>query len=409
VGNRTAVPAIASIITAAFMGSVIVTPLYSLYQAKFGFSEITLTLVYAVYVVGNVLALLVFGQISDQIGRKRVTVPALALAAGSALVFLFAQGTGWLFAGRLLIGIVVGVLSGTGTAWLAERFGPQRRPTATVTAATANLIGIAVGPLLGGLLAQYAPAPLKLTFVVYLGVLAIVALAIARTPDPVARPVTSVRDLRVRPRVGVPRDRMHAFAAPAVTGFVIFALGGLYFALIPGVVIRDLHVRNVAVGGFIVCELGVCSALLIVFGRRLRPALAMTCGLLVLLPAVALVVIAQAAGSMPVLLIATAFAGVAMGLGYRGSLEVVNQIAPDERRAEVVSSYLIACFVGNAVPVIGVGVLTTATDPLIASGVFAGTVGALAIAALAWHRYDSRATLASASSEAADRTTAKAR
>src|SRR3954467_15504920 len=49
--------AISSIITVAFAGSVLVTPLYSLYQHKFGFSEITLTLVYAVYAVGNVVAL----------------------------------------------------------------------------------------------------------------------------------------------------------------------------------------------------------------------------------------------------------------------------------------------------------------------------------------------------------------
>src|SRR3954451_2810093 len=139
---------VASIITTAFLGSVIVTPLYSLYQRKFGFSEITLTLVYAIYVVGNVAALLFFGQISDNLGRKRVALPALGLAGVSALVFVFAQGTAWLYAGRLLIGLVVGILSGTGTAWLAEQFGPGRRSDATVTAAVANLTGIAIGPVL---------------------------------------------------------------------------------------------------------------------------------------------------------------------------------------------------------------------------------------------------------------------
>src|SRR5436305_6222945 len=81
----TTVLAVASVITAAFMGSVIVTPLYSLYQRKFGFSEITLTLIYAVYVVGNVVALLLIGQISDNVGRKRVALPALGLATASAL------------------------------------------------------------------------------------------------------------------------------------------------------------------------------------------------------------------------------------------------------------------------------------------------------------------------------------
>jgi hypothetical protein len=280
----------------------------------------------------------------------------------------------------------VGILSGTGTAWLAEHFGPSARPAATVTAATANLAGIAVGPLVGGALAQYAPAPLVLPFVVYVVLLAVVVVAVVKTNDTRQSRIGTLRDLRVRPRIGVPRDRLGSFAAPAVTGFVTFALGGLYFALIPGIVIRDLHVDNVAVGGLIVFELGIVAAVCIVLGRRIPPSTAMTSGLLVLLPAVALVVAAQGARSMLLLLLATACAGVTMALGYRGSLEVVNQIASDDRRAEVVSSYYIACFVGNAVPVIGLGVLTTLADPFIASVAFAATIGALSISALTWHR-----------------------
>jgi MFS family permease len=375
------VVAVASIVTTAFMGSVIVTPLYPLYQNEFGFSDVTLTLIYAVYVVGNVAALLLFGQISDRAGRKRVTVPALGLACVSALLFLFAQGTAWLFAGRLSIGLAVGILSGTGTAWLAELYGPTDRSNATVTAAAANMVGIAVGPLLGGVLAEYAPAPLTLPFVAYLLALVVVAAAILRTPEP--RRHTLGR-LRIRPRIGVPRDRWRPFIAPAVTGFVIFALGGLYFALIPGIVRRDLHESNVAVSGLIVFALGAFAAAGVVLARRLRPVTAMASGLVCLLPAVALVVAAQVAGSMPLLLLAAALAGVTMALGYRGSLEVVNAIAPDDRRAEVVSSYFIACFVGNSVPVIGIGVLSTLTGPVVASVAFACTVGAMSVAALAW-------------------------
>jgi predicted MFS family arabinose efflux permease len=382
-----ALVAIASVITVAFAGSVIVTPLYALYQQKFDFSEITLTLVYAVYVVGNIVALLLFGQASDQIGRKRVAMPALLLAALGALLFMLARGTAFLFAARLLIGLAVGVASGTGTAWLADEFGPADRSTATVSAATANLAGIALGPLLGGLLAEYAPWPLTLPFIVYIAILAVVAVAVSRVSGSRPAEVERVRDVRVRPRVGVPRELVGAFAAPAVCGFVTFALGGLYFALIPGVVIRDLHNPNVAVGGAVVAELAAIAALVIVVSRRLRPSVAMTSGLLLLLPAVGLVVAAQAAGSMALLLVATAVAGVTMALGYRGSLQVVNEIAPDERRAEVTSSYYIACFVGNSVPVIGLGVLSTLTHPLTGSIVFAATIAALSVAAVLWRHF----------------------
>jgi len=162
---------------------------------------------------------------------------------------------------------------------------------------------------------------------------------------------------------------------------------GLYFALIPGIVIRDLHEHNLAVGGLIVFELGAIGAALIVLGRRLRPITAMTSGLISLLPAVAMIVTAQAAESM-LLLIGTAFGGVTLALGYRGSLEIGNQIAPDDQRAEFVSTYFIACFIGNSIPVIGIGLLSTLTDPLTASIVFACTVAALSIAVLVSRRLD---------------------
>jgi MFS family permease len=191
-----------------------------------------------------------------------------------------------------------------------------------------------------------------------------------------------LRELRVHLRLGVPRDRLAAFAPPAVAGFVTFALGGLYFALIPTIVIKELHESNIAVGALLVFELGGVALAVNVLARRLSAAASMTGGLLALLPAVALLVVAQTVRSMPVLVVASALAGVVLALGYRGSLQVVNAIAPDERRAEVVSSYLIAVFVGNAVPVIGVGVLSTLVDPFAATVAFAAVVGTLAVAAL---------------------------
>jgi hypothetical protein len=86
----------------------------------------------------------------------------------------------------------------------------------------------------------------------------------------------------------------------------------------------------------------------------------------------------------------TGIAGVAVGMGYRGSLQVVNEIAPEDRRAEVVSAYFIACFIGNSVPVIGVGVLASVTNSLVASITFACTIAAFAIGTLLRFRTTTR-------------------
>jgi len=88
-----ATAAAAATIAVLFAGSTILTPLYVIYKQQFGFSQITLTTIYAVYVVGNLAALLWFGRISDSLGRRRTALPAMAVAIIGALVFLFAQGT----------------------------------------------------------------------------------------------------------------------------------------------------------------------------------------------------------------------------------------------------------------------------------------------------------------------------
>jgi hypothetical protein len=67
----------------------------------------------------------------------------------------------------------------------------------------------------------------------------------------------------------------------------------------------------------------------------------------------------------------SSLSGVSGRLGYRGSLEAVNRISPSDRRSEVVSSYLVAVYAGNSVPVIGIGLLSAITASLVAHKVFA--------------------------------------
>jgi MFS family permease len=102
----------------------------------------------AVYVVGNVIALLIFGRLSDQIGRRRVAIPAVGLAAAGTLLFLLARGVAWLVMARVLSGLAVGCAAGTATAWVADLLGPAQRLRASVFASSANFAGIAIGPLI---------------------------------------------------------------------------------------------------------------------------------------------------------------------------------------------------------------------------------------------------------------------
>jgi MFS family permease len=386
-GSVLAITIVAAELAAIFLGAILPTPLYPLYREAFGFSGVTLTLIYAVYVLGNLMALLFFGRLSDQIGRRNVSLPAIGVAILSAIVFAAASGTPWLFAGRALSGFATGLVSGAATAWVAELYTGSKRGGAARIAAAANFFGNAAGPLLSGLLAQLAPLPLRLPFYVYLAVLFAVGAAILVPPETVKTP-RAWRDVELRPRLGVPPNIRLPFISPAVAGFCTFSLIGFYSALIPNVLGDSLHLHAPVVAGVIVCALFGIAAITVLLTGRLGSQATMFGALAVLLPSVWLLVGAEIFRSFPILVIAAAVGGVAGGLGYRGSLEVINHISPADRRSEIVSTYLIALFAGNSLPVIGVGVLSTMTDALVAHITFAAVISALAgIAALAGIKY----------------------
>jgi MFS family permease len=115
---------------------------------------------------------------------------------------------------------------------------------------------------------------------------------------------------------------------------------------------------------------------------KLRSRTAMRAGLWLLVPSAGLLVLSESLHALGVLFAASALGGVAGALGYRGSLQLVTELAPEDRRAELVSSYYVVGFSGNAVPVIGVGVLGAASSPMVAHASFGALIALFAIAAL---------------------------
>jgi MFS family permease len=390
-GRTATVVAVATLIGVLFAGSTVVTPLYVIYERQFGFSQVTLTLIYAAYVIGNLAALLVFGRISDQIGRRRTAMTATVIAIIGALVFLFAHGIASLYVGRVLSGLAIGIGAGTGTAWLSELIAESDKSRATVVATSANFAGLGIGAVIAGLLADYAPHPLRTPFIVYLAALLTIGILLAFAGETVPRPLDAVRNISLRPRAAVPKAIRTALVAPAVTGFGAMALVAFFAALVPSVLANELHETSHAVAGAVFLELAAMVAIVIALTRSLSSRSAMLSALGLMLPSVALIVAAQFRGSIALMLAATALCGVAVGLGYRGSLQVVNQIAPEDRRAEVVSAYFICGFLGNALPVIGIGVISTLASPRLASLVFAAMIAAFAATALGFGlRYSDR-------------------
>ncbi|HEX4792366.1 MAG TPA: MFS transporter [Humisphaera sp.] len=366
---------------AIYLISTIPTPLYAIYQERFGFSQIMLTLIYAVYVVGTTAAMFFLGRVSDQIGRRPVVLVSLGIVAASAFCFIAARGVVWLFAARALSGLAIALASGATAAWILELEPAKDKARAARITTAANLLGLGVGALAAGLLAEYAPSPLVLSYVVFLVVLLPISWLSARLPETI-KDAEPMEKISMRPRIGVPRDLWMRFLPPAVAAFAVLSVMGFYSALIPTLLSGALQNKNHAVAGAVVAELFVLGTFAVASFPQLGERAGLMISLALLLPSIGALLASEAMHSMWLLIAATVIGGVSTAVGFQYSLEAVNKMAPKEKRSEIISMYMIFCYAGVSLPVVGIGVLSTWMRPLIADAIFAGVVGVLVIASL---------------------------
>jgi MFS family permease len=361
------------------LGTTLPTPLYGLYRERFGFSELMITVIFATYAAGVIASLLLFGRLSDQIGRRRMLLPGLALAALSAIAFLLADGLALLLVGRVLAGLAAGIFTGTATATLVDLAGPQRREKATLTATIANMGGLGCGPLLAGLLAQWAGSPLRLPFWVYLALLVPAAIGIWAMPEPVA----ATSRLRLRPQaLTVPTEMRTTFVEAALAGFAGFAVLGLFTAVAPAFLGQELGVTSPAVVGLVVFAVFAASMVGQALLEQVPESAPMPAGCVALIAGMGLLALGLALPSLALLVLGGVVAGLGHGLAFRAGLTAVNTSAPAERRAAVASSFFVVMYVAISLPVIGVGVLAQATGLRTAGLTFATVVAAVAVVVL---------------------------
>lgn len=363
-------------------GTNLATPLYHGYAERFGFSPLTLTLIFAAYVAALIPSLLVAGPPADTAGSRAVLIPAIALAVLGSLAFALAQGTAWLFAARVLQGVAIGTASGALTAALTALEPQGRRHRAALVSTAASMGGLGLGPVLAGLMAQYGPAPQVLPFAVEIALLVPAAAVIAALPAPrEAKPSPT----RWRPRrPTLPAHMRGVFAASAVPAFLAFAVIGLFLTLIPTYIATLARSGNLLLAGAAVALMLACS-IAAQFAGYGRPARALQRrGLPLLAAGLVLLALTRVVSSLPLLLASSAFAGAGQGLVFLGGLTAVNQHAPPERRADILSTFYVVIYLGVGVPVIGVGFLANVIGLLPAVQWFAAVAALLCLTVPLW-------------------------
>jgi MFS family permease len=357
------------------------TPLYAVYRERFGFSSAVLTLIFATYAVVLVPSLLLFGQLSDRLGRRRVIAAGLGLAMLGLALFAAARGTAWLFVARAVQGLSVGAITGAATAGLVELEPDGDRRRAALLSVLAQAGGCAAGPLTAGALAQWAPEPRVLCYLVALVVIAAAAVAALSIPEPAT---TNGRWQIQRP--SVPPAIRVGFARASLTGAAVWAVAALFLSVVPSYAAKLLDTGDLALLGAIAATMLAtsCATQVLASGRaaaaRAQPAglALLACGLLAL-------VLAFPLHSLPTVLAAAVLAGAGHGLAFLGAQTEVNHLAPDERRGEVTAAFMSCIYGGVAISVIGVGVVSSSVSLYTAVAAFAIAIGGTAIVTAGWH------------------------
>jgi MFS family permease len=340
--------------------SAVPTPLYSIYQQRDHFSTFMITVVYAVYAVGVIVSLFLGGHVSDWVGRRRVLVPAILVNVLSAVLFIAMPSLAGLLVARIVSGVSVGLTTGTASAYLAElHLGAGGSPTGRrpqIVATASNLGGIGVGPLGAGLLAQFVPSPLVMPYVIFGGVLVVLAVATAIAPETADRP--NPRPTWRPQRVAIPAHARGTFFAAAAAGAAAFAVYGVFNSLMPGFLAGTMHETSYAVAGAIAFAAFASGALAQIALGSAGVALTLRTAVPVTVAGLILFTLGMWLPSLPVFVIGGIITGAGSGLVVRGSLVAAAGTAPPESRAEVLAGYFLGAYVGLSVPVIALGIAT---------------------------------------------------
>lgn len=335
-------------------GSNQITPMLLVYRHELGLSTGTLEAMFGLYALGLIPGLLLAGPLSDGIGRRKVVMPAagLSLAASLALV-AGAHSVALLFVGRLMAGVSSGAVFAAGTAWLRETSLPPRgtadRDATARRAAVAMTGGFALGPLVSGLLAQWAPASTTLPYLPHIALMSVVLLSLVKLPETVE--VGSQRAVRLRvPGMRAPRFR--GVVVPMAPW--VFAAPAIAFALLPSIVGAEHAADGIAVAAAITALTALAGVLIQPLARRLEAQAASNragiVGLLVLAGGLALAAVTAQAQQVWLLVPCAVVLGCAYGLCLVAGLVEVGRLAADDELAGLTAAYYALTYLGFAGP-----------------------------------------------------------
>jgi hypothetical protein len=368
---------LAFVLLCFFAASSAPTPLYHLYQQAWEFSSALLTIIFAVYALSLLATLLVFGSLSDYLGRRPVIFLGLLLEIVSMLVFITATDVSGLILARVLQGVATGIATSALGAAMLDSDARQGPLLNSIT----PMFGMALGALGTSALVAYAPLPMALAYGLLLTAFVGQALYLLRVAETVTPQPGVLKTLR--PRLAVPAQARSMLLLVLPADIAAWALGGFFLSLAPSLLAAATGSTSVLNGGFAVAALTISGALSIHSLRLRAPRLALLVGCSFLAIGVSVILAAVNLGWLWLFFTGAVVAGVGFGASFLGALRLLLPLAHAHERGALMAAFLALSYLAFCVPALIAGVSIKAAGLVTTTNVYGGMVVLLALSALA--------------------------
>jgi MFS family permease len=341
------------------MGTALISPLYALYKEAWDLQASDISRIYVIYMGGALCTLLFLGRLPDRVGFRPVMMFGLAMAIIGTFISLIAWDVTSLSVGRLIVGVASSMVTTSATLGLAKLSPPGNVQRVAMMSGFLIALGFGVGPLVGGVIGQWAPYPLVTTYVptLVLAALGLVALAKLELPDNASpKDQQPLQWSDVLPKLTWPTgEASKAFALTSSLPFLAFGVFGLYAAMSPLFLDKLVPWHGPAVSGTAIALILLMSACTQILAGRMPTHWCGALGLVGLAVSNALLMINLWAGSATLFALGVLFTAAGHGMSMLAGMSMVNRIATPANRSGLLSTYLVIGYIGSMVPMLGIG------------------------------------------------------
>lgn len=373
-----------AVIVVGNWGTASPSVIYPQWAHEWQLTEIVTTTVFATYGATLAVVLILFGGVSDRIGRRGAMLAGLAFLAVGAVLLAVAPAVIWLYIARLAQGVGIGLSLGAASASLVDFNVTDNPARASSVNTLSNSIGLIFAAVIGGAIVRFLPAPTHLTFwFLALGTIAVLILVVFIPRHDGADSLPGARaqgGWRPAP-IGVPRGLRRVFLGSALIGFTSLGIGGILLSLGAQIAGSLIGTSDVFVQGLLIGTSSVPFGLVSLVLRSLSPRVAATWGGIAGVVSMGLFIPATVMHSLPIFIASQVVGGLAMGLGMLGGVGFIHRSAPLHQRGQLISAFYLVCYLAQGSVAVFGGLMATSLGLAGAVMVFSPTIAAIALVA----------------------------